>query len=164
MLRASGAVVRHGGPDDRWDLEVRGGPFGATRLRMALEEHGEGKQLARFRIWPRLSPLSVCLLAVFVPLAVLAELDNATAAAAALGGIALLIALIGLNNCAGSLATALAAVAAPEVPEAPPARSAEEALIAELLVALNGHSGIDAAGDTNLSELEGVPTRRRDDG
>jgi GT2 family glycosyltransferase len=163
-LRASGAVVRHGGPFDRWDLEVQGGPFGATRLRMALEEHGEGKQLARFRLWPRLSPLSVCLLAVFVPLAVLAGLDNATAAGAALAGIALAIVVIGLKDCASSLASALAAVAAPGTPEAPSAGLAEQSLIAELLASLNGSHAADGGGEAKPPALEGVPIRPRDDG
>ena len=44
-----------GGEYDRWDVEVRGGTLGAARLFMTVEEHGAGKQLFRFRSWPRFS-------------------------------------------------------------------------------------------------------------
>ena len=62
-LKEDGAVVRHGGPTDRWDLDVRGGPLGGARLRGAVEEHGEGKQLVRIGLWPRVSVLTVALAA-----------------------------------------------------------------------------------------------------
>jgi glycosyltransferase involved in cell wall biosynthesis len=54
-LRAQGATLVHGGPWDRWDLKVRGGLLGAACLLMTVEEHGAGKQLFRFRIWPRIA-------------------------------------------------------------------------------------------------------------
>jgi GT2 family glycosyltransferase len=54
-LREEGAIVRSGGDYDPWDLEIRGGRFGASRLLLAVEEHALGKQLVRFRIMPRYS-------------------------------------------------------------------------------------------------------------
>jgi GT2 family glycosyltransferase len=54
-LRSAGAVVRCGGDYDEWDLEVRGGTLGHARLLAAVEEHGQGRQMVRGRIWPRLS-------------------------------------------------------------------------------------------------------------
>jgi GT2 family glycosyltransferase len=54
-LRSTGTVFRHGDGFDRWDVEVRGGIFGGARMRAAIEEHGGGRQLARFRVWPRAS-------------------------------------------------------------------------------------------------------------
>ena len=45
--------MRAGGDYDQWDLDVRGGFLGSARLCMAVEEHGAGRQLFRFRIWPR---------------------------------------------------------------------------------------------------------------
>lgn len=51
-LKRQGAVVLRGGPYDRWDLQVRDGACGVARLRMCIEEHGGGRQLVRFRVWP----------------------------------------------------------------------------------------------------------------
>jgi hypothetical protein len=51
-LRPRPMTVLRGSDFDRWDLQVRVGPLGAVRLRSAVEEHGDGKQLVRFRIWP----------------------------------------------------------------------------------------------------------------
>ena len=61
-------VVR-GGDTDRWDIQVRLGPLGSARLRVAVEEHGQGRQLVRYRVWPRWSralPPIVALLALWV--------------------------------------------------------------------------------------------------
>ena len=55
-LNDDGAVTRRGGPYDRWDLQIRGGITADARLRVAVEEHGAGRQLVRFRIWPRWRP------------------------------------------------------------------------------------------------------------
>ncbi len=52
-LRDAGAAVRAGGDLDRWDLEIRVGALAAVRLRMVNEEHGAGRQLLRYRTWPR---------------------------------------------------------------------------------------------------------------
>jgi GT2 family glycosyltransferase len=41
-----------GGDLDDWDLAIRGGIFGSSYVNMAVEEHGGGKQLFRFRIQP----------------------------------------------------------------------------------------------------------------
>jgi glycosyltransferase involved in cell wall biosynthesis len=62
-VRRSNAAVYRGGDYDRWDLEARVGALGSARLRMAVEEHGHGKQLLRFRLWPVWSRL----FALFAP-------------------------------------------------------------------------------------------------
>jgi O-antigen biosynthesis protein len=54
-LRSRSATVVRGGEFDRWDLQVRLGPLATSRVRMAVEEHGNGCQLIRYRIWPRWS-------------------------------------------------------------------------------------------------------------
>ena len=54
-LLQRGAHVCRGGSFDRWDLEVRGGLFAAVRVLAGVEEHGGGKQLVKFRLWPRLT-------------------------------------------------------------------------------------------------------------
>jgi GT2 family glycosyltransferase len=48
-----GGFVHSGGPFDRWDLDVRAAAFGGVKIRTAVEEHGNGRQLFRARIWPR---------------------------------------------------------------------------------------------------------------
>jgi hypothetical protein len=60
-LRARGLAVRRGGAYDRWDLDIRLGPAGGARIRIAIEEHGYGRQLLRYRVWPRCSRFSVVL-------------------------------------------------------------------------------------------------------
>ena len=62
QLWSTGVVVLRGGGFDRWDLEVRSGFLGAARLRMAVEEHGGGRQLWRLRAWPKLSSWGVAVL------------------------------------------------------------------------------------------------------
>ena len=69
-LRRDGAVLVLGGEYDRWDLEARGGTLGAARLFMAVEEHGTGKQLFRFRSWPRFSLEGVIAIVVFTGLSI----------------------------------------------------------------------------------------------
>src|SRR5436853_6500940 len=68
-LQAAGATVRAGGEFDSWDLEVRGGPFGRSRLLLAVEDHAPRQQLLRFRISPEVSWSAIGLCAVFVGLA-----------------------------------------------------------------------------------------------
>lgn len=75
-LRRDGAVLVPGGDYDRWDLEVRGGLLGAARMFMMVEEHGAGKQLFRFRRWPRFSPEGIVAIVIFAALAIGAALDK----------------------------------------------------------------------------------------
>jgi GT2 family glycosyltransferase len=75
-LRSDGAVLLSGGAYDRWELEVRGGTLGAARLFMTVEEHGGGKQLFRFRRWPRFSWEGVAAILVFADLTLGAALDQ----------------------------------------------------------------------------------------
>jgi hypothetical protein len=84
-LRAAGFVVARGGDWDRWDLEVRGGMLVRARLVMAVEEHGHGKQLWRFRVWPCYSRVAVAGTGALAALAIAAAVDGAPAVAIALG-------------------------------------------------------------------------------
>src|SRR5439155_19200801 len=54
LAKAHARVLR-GGEYDRWDLKVSDGTFGSVQLLMAIEEHGAGRQFARFRVAPRCS-------------------------------------------------------------------------------------------------------------
>jgi GT2 family glycosyltransferase len=103
-LRAERVVVTRGGDYDRWDLEVRGGLLGTARLRMAIEEHGAGKQLVRFRAWPRCSPLGLVLILVLGGLSVGAALDEAAVAFATMCATAVLLALHAFGECHAAMA------------------------------------------------------------
>ena len=112
-VREAGAPVMRGGEYDRWDLELRGGPLGSARLLVAVEEHGGGRQLARFRLWPRLSRAGA-LSSLFVgALFGAAAASGAWAAAAILGGAAILLAARELQECATGMAAALEAIGPP---------------------------------------------------
>ena len=103
-LRAEGVIAPRGGDYDRWDLEVRGGLLGGARLRMGIEEHGGGRQLVRFRVWPRCTPLGASLVLLFAILAAGAALDEAMAAFAITCGAALLLALQTFAECDAAMA------------------------------------------------------------
>lgn len=102
-LRALGTYVCRGGDYDRWDLEVRGGLFGSARVLMAIEEHGAGKQLVRFRSWPVWSFAGLLLLLLFALISSLAALDGAWFASVILGGVAIVLALSMVGECANAL-------------------------------------------------------------
>jgi GT2 family glycosyltransferase len=85
ILRDNGTPPLHGGEFDRWDLAVHGGLFGAVRGRAMVEEHGSGRQLCRFRLWPKLPLAATALLLVLTSLTGLALLDHAWVAGTSLG-------------------------------------------------------------------------------
>jgi O-antigen biosynthesis protein len=106
-LRGYGVAVHRGGDYDRWDLEVRGGMLGVVRLLMANEEYPAGKQLLRFRIWPRWPSGVPLLTLLFAALGLWAALDGAWVVCAILGAAAVLLALRALQECAVASAVAL---------------------------------------------------------
>ena len=80
-LQQTNVPVRTGGDFDDWDLELRGGLLGGARALMAIEEHGSGKQMVRFQVWPKLSLIGAVLGALCVVLATGAALNGAWAVA-----------------------------------------------------------------------------------
>lgn len=96
-----------GGDYDRWDLSVHGGLLGAVRLLMAIEEHGSGKQLLRFRLRPRISRMGVYTILFFAALGALAYLDRAPVCALILGGISGITLWRSMIECARSKASLL---------------------------------------------------------
>ena len=109
-LRADGACVLRGGRHDRWDLEVRGGFFGAARVLMGVEPYPAGRQLARLRWWPKVPARGPALVLGFALLAVAAARDHAWVAAAVLGPGALFPALRLFTECTAAMATLSQAV------------------------------------------------------
>ncbi len=118
-LGARQAVTRRGGPYDRWDLQIRGGVAADARVRMAVEEHGSGRQLIRWRIWPRWRAAVAALLALLLAPALAALASGALAAAALLGASAALLALMAVQEAGRATGAALDAVRRPHVRLAP---------------------------------------------
>jgi O-antigen biosynthesis protein len=132
MLRAAGACVFRGGDFDHWDLEVRGGMLGAARLQMAVEEHGLGRQLVRFRVWPRASTAGLVVTALFAATGIGAALDGAWAAAAILGVIPLLVVARMAAECTASTADLCAPLLVQEKATADVVRCAERTRVARI--------------------------------
>jgi hypothetical protein len=91
LMRRSGAVVVRGGDFDNWDLEVRGGLLGNARTALVIEEHGEGRQLVRVRVWPMALPAALLMVPLFAGFAMVAATDMAWTAWALLNTPALLL-------------------------------------------------------------------------
>ena len=66
----------------------------------AIEEHGGGKQLVRFRSWPKTSLIPLVLLALFGFFAVTAVLDRSWIAAGVGGLMTLLLGIYTFRSCA----------------------------------------------------------------
>jgi len=127
-LRNAGLRVRRGGDFDDWDLAVWGGALAFSRVRMAVEEHGSGRQQLRFGISPWPGRPVVVMVAVLAVLAILCMLASGIAAASVLAALAVVLVACGLIEAASSIAAAELAVD-------PPARPAP-ALAATPLLAL----------------------------
>jgi GT2 family glycosyltransferase len=110
LLRADNASIRRGGDFDRWDLEVRGGLFGAVQTLLAVEEHGAGRQLVRFHAWPKCSKQGYMLTLLFAALATGAAFDDVWIPAGILGTVAVLLAWRTFQECAGAMAAVLRAL------------------------------------------------------
>jgi O-antigen biosynthesis protein len=106
-LRANGAIVVPGGAYDRWDLGIQGGLLGGVRTRMVIEEHGAGRQLARFRSWPRCSVVGGAITLALAFCSIAGAFDRAWTACIVLGGLALLAGGVILHECAVATATLL---------------------------------------------------------
>jgi O-antigen biosynthesis protein len=127
-LAASGGFIRSGGPFDRWDLDLRAGAFGGVKIRTAVEEHGNGKQLLRARVWPRTTTAGRLVVLVLVLLALVAVRQGEPAIAIAIAVGAILMVTFGLEGMATATRLALGelkALADDEDPaeELPPAAS-----------------------------------------
>ncbi len=99
----------------RWGVRpvgplLPGGLLGTSRLVLAVEEHGSGRQLARFRWWPRCSWWALAVPALLGTLAMLA-FDESQVVGMVLGLGALAYGLRLLAECAAATAAFHAATA-----------------------------------------------------
>jgi hypothetical protein len=101
-LRAAGNRVCRGGDYDCWDLEIRAGLLGVARLLLAVEEHDGGRQIVRFRVWPRCSPPGLGAILLGAAGSAAAALDQAWAASIPLGAVTALLAGRTLLECAAA--------------------------------------------------------------
>jgi O-antigen biosynthesis protein len=90
-LAAAGFAVERGGVTDRWDLDIRAGAFGGARLLGTIEEHGQGRQLVRWLVRPRVWIGSVVGVLGLLGLAAIAAIDGRALPAAALAAVAAII-------------------------------------------------------------------------
>src|SRR5437773_11509798 len=103
-LRAHGCLPLRGGNFDPWDLEVRAGLLGSARMFIAVEYHGDGRQLLRIRSWPRCSIGGVASALLFAGLSLCAANDQSWTACVLLGGASALLVARTLNECAAATA------------------------------------------------------------
>jgi GT2 family glycosyltransferase len=100
ILKESGTATVLGGNFDPWDFSIHGGFFGTIRAVAMFEEHGNGRQLFRFRAWPKPPAAALAVLFSLVILAGLAGLDHAWVASASLGLTAGALGLLIYADCA----------------------------------------------------------------
>jgi hypothetical protein len=105
LLRSQTVLIR-GGDFDRWDLDLRGGLFGKARILTAIEEHGNGQQLVRFRVWPRPTRVGLLSSTLLALLAIGAALGGAHLAATVLGLSLVLVVSAMLLDCARATGSA----------------------------------------------------------
>ena len=116
-LREQGIPVVRGGDFDPWDVEVRGGLFGAARAMLVTEEHGSGRQYFRFRVWPKLRRATVLMTLPAVLLYLAAMMRGTPAAAAALGFGALFMCYLTFRECGSAQASLMEALRRVEAEE-----------------------------------------------
>ena len=109
-LRTQGALPLRGGDYDHWDLEVRGGLLGSARMFVAVEYHGDGRQLLRVRSWPRCSIGGVALALLFAGLSIAAAHDQSWPACLVVSLVTLLLAFCTVRECAAATAAFLTAI------------------------------------------------------
>jgi O-antigen biosynthesis protein len=119
-LAARGGYVRSGGPFDRWDLDLRTGPLGAVKIRVAVEEHGAGRQLLRARISPLVSAGAALVGLLLSALAAFAWHQGRGDIAIAMGEAVLLLVLLAVEGTA--IATSLASAEIARLQDGAPAQ------------------------------------------
>jgi O-antigen biosynthesis protein len=118
-LAAAGGLVRSGGPFDRWDLDLRASALGGVKIRTAVEEHGDGKQLLRAKIWPRTTAPGRILALVLILLSLVAIQEHRPSIAVAIAVALALVVTFAVEGMATATRLALAELEALREVEAP---------------------------------------------
>jgi O-antigen biosynthesis protein len=105
LLGMDGRLVTRGGDYDPWDLEVRAGGLSAVRVHLTIEEHGQDRQMVRYRARPRFRPSVIVTMMVLIACAVLAVVDGAPLAMVVLGGAVAALVVAALGECGAAMAT-----------------------------------------------------------
>ena len=164
-LQECKCVVERGGDFERWDLQVRGGGLGTSRMRMAVEEHGGGKQFLRFRVWPRCSRAGLGLVAGFAALATFAAIDGTVIGTILLAAAALFAASFMIRDCATAIGVLTPAVdhhsdepqqSAEAAPATNGALRPAELELATRLVARTQANGAHPNGDSDESSADKI--------
>jgi O-antigen biosynthesis protein len=103
QLRKDGVPVYRGGEYDPWDLKARVGTMGAGVALLAVEEHGAGRQLGRWRLWPSPSAYWLGMTLLVAALGAAAALNGAWLAASALGTAAAVLGCRIATDCGAVL-------------------------------------------------------------
>ena len=72
MLLSRAIPVCRSGDFDSWDLETRTGLAGTARLKLAVEEHGAGKQMLLFQVRPYVTRFAAVVSLLFTGVSALA--------------------------------------------------------------------------------------------
>ncbi len=102
-MQHKGAIVIRGGDFDRWDLHFRRGLFASVKVMLAVEEHGQGRQLARLKMWPKAAKVSSFIAFVSILLAARAFVAGASVPAILLTAAFLGIAMRTVQESAGTM-------------------------------------------------------------
>ncbi len=115
-LHEQRAIVLQGHSYGRWDLEVRGGAFGAARLLMSTEDQGGGSQHVRARTWPRMRVAGWIANGFLGILAAASAWAGSWPAVAVLGGAILVLLLLAGRQAGSAQATLRAGLQETEFP------------------------------------------------
>jgi O-antigen biosynthesis protein len=147
-LRPRGTAVSRGGDFDRWDIHVRAGMLGSARIRLGIEDHDRGRQLLRFRVWPRVSAAAAVSAATIATVLAVA-LARGSPVVAALAGAALLgLGMRTARECAAAVGVCVEVVSGEDAqPDAEHLRAALDRRLAEVKRAETGVRAL-TAGET----------------
>jgi GT2 family glycosyltransferase len=104
------AIAHRGGEFDDWDLRIVGGIAGNARVRLAVEEHGSGKQLLRWKVQPVMSLAFALTAGLLLLISILAARAESFVAASCAAGAALLLGFWICRDCGFATGTALDAL------------------------------------------------------